>query len=75
MAFMLSATLSSLLLFVSLAVVAHMFANARTTIARALRGEIDAVITERLVTAVEPMPRPCPAPSRYRDWQPLPLAA
>lgn len=30
MAFMLSATLSSLLLFVSLAVVAHMFANART---------------------------------------------
>lgn len=74
MAFMLSATLSSLLLFVSLAVVAHMFADARVAIARALRGEIEAVITERLVTAVEPMPRPCPAP-RYREWQPLPLAA
>ena len=75
MAFMLSATLSSLLLFVSLAVVAHMFADARAAIARALRGEIDVVITERLVTAVEPMPRPCPAPSRYREWQPLRLAA
>ncbi len=75
MAFMLSATLSSLLLFVSLAVVAHMFADARVAIARALRGEIEAVITERLVTAVEPMPRPSPAPLRYREWQPLPLAA
>lgn len=74
MAFMLSATLSSLLLFVSLAVVAHMFADARVAIARAFRGEIDVVITERLVTAVEPTPRPCSAP-RYREWQPLPLAA
>ena len=75
MAFMLSATLSSLLLFVSLAVVAHMFADARVAIARALRGEIDVVITERLVTAVEPMPRrPCSAP-RHREWQLLPLAA
>ena len=74
MAFMLSATLSSLLLFVSLAVVVHMFADARVAIARALRGEIDVVITERLVTAVEPTPRPCSAP-RYREWQPLPLAA
>lgn len=75
MAFMLSAALSSLLFFVSLAAVAWMFADARAAITRALRGEIEAVITERLVTAVEPLPRPCPAPLRYREWQPLPLAA
>lgn len=74
MAFMLSAALSSLLLFVSLAVVSNMFAESRTLIVRALRGEIEAVITERLVTVVEPLPQPCRAP-RYREWQPLPLAA
>jgi len=72
MAFMLSAALSSLLLFVSLAVVAWMFADARVAIARALRGEIDVVITERLLTAVQPLPQPCRT-QRVREW--LPLAA
>lgn len=75
MAFMLSAALSSLLLFVSLAVVVRMFADARGTIVRALRGDIETVFTEHLVTAVEPLPQPCPSPLRYREWQSLPLAA
>ncbi len=74
MAFLLSAAFSSLLLLASIAFVAHAFFQARGVIARALSGEIDFVITERLVTAVELPVRPCPAPA-HRHWQPLPLAA
>lgn len=74
MAFLLSAALSSLLLLVGLAFVAHAFFEARVAIVRAFGGEIDVVITERLVTAVELPHRPCPAPALQR-WQPLPLAA
>ena len=74
MAFLLSAVLSSLLLLASLGFVAHAFVQARGAIARALGGEIDVVITERLVTAVELPHRPCPAPA-LRHWQSLPLAA
>ncbi len=78
MAFIVSATLSSLLLFGSLMFIAWMFADARGVIVRALRGEI-VLKSERLVTAVEPLPTPCPTPIRsrasYREWQPLPLAA
>ena len=74
MTFLLSAVLSSLLLLVGIGFVAHAFFQARAAIARALGGEIDVVITERLVTAVELPHRLCPVPT-LRHWQPLPLAA